>query len=630
MDTKRFLADLSALFTSGQKEQVSDYLRSSLAKAQNKSDDYAAVTILNEMINYYRITSDHHESIKAAEQALSLMSRLGGYEQTAHYGTTLVNTVTAYKAAGNTPKVLELFNAALDIYLRELPTQDARLTALYNNLSTIYQNVSEYEKSASYLKKSTDILSQIKGAELDQATVYTNLALALFALGREPEPMQTLQKALEIFQNTTPNGKVDTKVAPLYASTLAGLAYACYKMHNYAQAAELYEEAWARIKEVYGKNDDYFLTCCNCATAFEAAGNASKAAAYRSLAEGNPFAGKANVITSGTKKNVGKGMELARAYYAAYGQDLLSRFPALEKRVAAGLVGEGSECFGFDDEISQDHDFGPSFCLWLMRKDFQAIGTELQKAYEALPKEFMGYAARLESSPHAGRRVGVLCVEDFYRHFTGRENANLRVLDWLHLPENSLAIVTNGEVFSDPLGEFLRIRDGFLAYYPEDIWLKKIAARAALMSQAGQSNYSRCMSRGENVAAYMALGEFVKQASSMVFLLNKRYAPFYKWTHRAMRELEVLPEAAELLARLITAGLDPSKWKFAAPAEMAHTINERDENVVLIERLCGLVKDKLRSEGLSHINDDFLLPHAEAVSAKIKDGAIRSLHIMEG
>ena len=57
-----------------------------------------------------------------------------------------------------------------------------------------------------------------------------------------------------------------------------------------------------------------------------------------------------------------KGLELAEKYYEAYGRKMIEEnFPEIRDQIAAGLVGQGSECLGFDDEISMDHDYGPSF-----------------------------------------------------------------------------------------------------------------------------------------------------------------------------------------------------------------------------------------------------------------------------
>lgn len=664
MDINEFLAGLGAIFAAGRKGEVDRYLRSGLARAEAEGDEQAAVTILNEMVGYYRITSRYPDSIRCAEQVMQIMRGMG-YAGSVEYGTTLLNAATAYKASGDSRKAQELFYAALDIYQRELEAGDARLAALYNNLSAIHQDKGDHEKAAMYLEKAADILSAIKGAENDAATVLTNLALALFDLKREPEAMAHLQTALKLFESTAENGTVDSRAAPHYAGALAALAGVQYRGGEYAKAAGTYESALERIKDCYGENRDYAVTCRNCAAAYKALGNAERAAelcckaeavlaAIESLsqvqdADRRPVSADAESARraacqeeapgdkepqrqAATSDRPVRGLEIARAYYESYGREMIrAGFSAYENRIAVGLVGEGSECFGFDDEISRDHDFGPSFCLWLSREDYQKFGAELQCAYEALPASFMGLPGRVESAPvHAGRRVGVLCIEDFYHKYIGRDDASLSLRAWLTLPESSLATACNGEVFCDPLGEFSRIRQCLLAYYPEDVRLKKIAARAALMAQSGQVNYARCMSRGECVGAFMALAEFVKYAASMIFLLNRRYAPFYKWTHRALRELPLLPETAGLLHRLSISRIDESHWRFAAPQEMARVVNQHDPNVQIIEELCSMVKTRLRSEGLSDATDTFLLPHAESVSSRIVDAGIRSLHIMEG
>ena len=87
-----------------------------------------------------------------------------------------------------------------------------------------------------------------------------------------------------------------------------------------------------------------------------------------------------------------KGMELSRAYFEEYGKPLIdTRLLQYRPYIAAGLVGEGSECLGFDDDISTDHDFGPAFCIWVPEWLYQQAGAELKSAYDSLPAEYHGY-----------------------------------------------------------------------------------------------------------------------------------------------------------------------------------------------------------------------------------------------
>lgn len=309
-----------------------------------------------------------------------------------------------------------------------------------------------------------------------------------------------------------------------------------------------------------------------------------------------------------------KGLELSERFYRAYGEPMLQeQFSALLPHVAVGLFGAGSECFGFDDEVSRDHDFEPGFMLLLPDESVvdRRAAFQLERAYAKLPKEFEGFT-RSVVAPVGGARHGVMRTADFFREKLGSPDGILTVSQWLMAPEHALAEVTNGRLFFDGRGEVTRIRES-LSRYPEDIRKKKLAGNLLLMAQAGQYNYTRCLKHGETGAAQLAAGEFVKSAMAVVFLLNNVYQPYYKWSFRAMRALPKLSLLAETMEYLLSTDNEPS---------LAETKYD------MIEDAAADVIDELQTQGLTKAICGDLEKHAYSVNDQISDGDIRNLHIL--
>lgn len=327
-----------------------------------------------------------------------------------------------------------------------------------------------------------------------------------------------------------------------------------------------------------------------------------------------------------------KGLELAEQFFMEKGLPMLKeQFPHLLDHVTAGLVGQGSECLGFDDEISRDHDWGPSFCLWLPKSIYVKEKERLQQAYEQLDSGFLGYPRR-EVSAQGGGRVGVLETESFYYGFIGSRSIPKIKAEWFYAPETSYACVTNGRLFYHSGSEFEKIREGLKQYYPEDVRLKKIAARAVTMAQAGQYNYVRCMKRNDMVAAFLALSEFVKATCSMLHLLNKRYMPFYKWAFRSMEQLSVLGKTTHNKGQADSEKpTENFSWKrIAENLKLLAEEPQNNKNADIIERICVAVKEELQRQHLTSLNYDFLEPHGMEIMSRIEDDKIRSLPVLFG
>ena len=147
---------------------------------------------------------------------------------------------------------------------------------------------------------------------------------------------------------------------------------------------------------------------------------------------------------------------------------------------------------------------------------------------------------------------------------------------------------------------------------PEDVRRKRLAGHLLVMAQAGQYNYLRCLKHGEPAAGQLAVNEFVKSCIEVVFLLNKAYAPYYKWSFRALRRLPRLSLTAETLEYLLTTGNDQSL------AESKYD---------MIESTASDIIDELQTQGLTKAICGDLEKHAYSVNDGIEDGDVRNLNI---
>ena len=305
-------------------------------------------------------------------------------------------------------------------------------------------------------------------------------------------------------------------------------------------------------------------------------------------------------------------MELSRGLYEACRGEFFAAIPEeFHDYVAAGLAGEGSECFGYDDFLSEDHDFGPDFCIWIPAKLYRERDSLFEAAYAALPDQYRGYAK--SASRQVMNRRGVMTIEGFYQKYTGITHPPADVMEWFRIPQSFLATAVNGAVFEDRLGEFTRWRETLKTYYPEDVIRKKLAAKAVLMGQAGQYNYVRSCRREDWGAAYLSGCEFVKAAFAAIYLLNRKYMPFYKWVFRGSDELTELRNAVTDLKAFVR-------------------MEDRAENAIrkrtLIEAVSNEVIKALVRKGYSRCRSDFLEAHASSIMEGIREERLRRLHVL--
>jgi len=213
-----------------------------------------------------------------------------------------------------------------------------------------------HEQALASFTRAEDLFGEA-GDRRRQARASTNKALVLVQLQRFDEAIAGFKEALEHFEEEDEFIRV--------AEQCGNVGSVHRDMGQPDEALENYEEALTIYREL-GLRERAADQCTNIAyVRFHEKKNMrrlSGVTARRSPSTPRPAVKRS--AASRPKTSPGwkppsraggmKGLDLAEAYYGSVGLAMIrERFRAFEDRLAVGLAGPGSECFGFDDEVSR-------------------------------------------------------------------------------------------------------------------------------------------------------------------------------------------------------------------------------------------------------------------------------------
>ena len=310
--------------------------------------------------------------------------------------------------------------------------------------------------------------------------------------------------------------------------------------------------------------------------------------------------------------------EKNRRFYEMYVAELIHEsFSEYEDRIAVGIAGEGSDCLGYDDAISRDHDFGTGVCLWLTDEDMARFGQALSEAYN----ELVDSAERSYLTKRLRERRGVMTIHDFYstilRIDCDTEGCRMTEDEWYRLDHSCLKTATNGEIFRDDLGTFTAFRKYLLNYYPDRVWRLRIAEQLHEYASSFQVNYARCMTRGDTVAAELCRAKGIQAAMELFFLLRREYPPYYKWTYRALSDLDEEGIFSGKIRETAEEHIRPEAWE--GTRYHPNRLNYKDRIVSLSEEIASEIEQMLVEKGLIRRRGRYLELHVDEVLSDLSD-----------
>jgi hypothetical protein len=262
------------------------------------------------------------------------------------------------------------------------------------------------------------------------------------------------------------------------------------------------------------------------------------------------------------------GLKLSEYFYHEAVRPILDQdFPQVAH--SAGRLDFGSDVLGFDTPQSRDHGWGPKAMIFVSEADHsehrQAI---LDAMSRKLPYEIRGYPTNYRDLDVDGGHlqpidqgpvnhcVEVTTSERFFNAYLGLNPAQpIEEIGWFIVPQQRLRSVISGKILYDGLNCLESARQR-LKWYPWDVWIYLLANQWRRIDQE-EPFMARCGDVGDALGSRLVAARQVNEIMKLCFLMERQYAPYYKWFGTAFSRLD----CAESLIPIFHQVFDSQDWK---------------------------------------------------------------------
>lgn len=467
-----FFTSYDKLLKENKINDARNLLEDSLEHAIKNNNTTLIIQVLNEAIGFYRDLSEFDTSVKYANALLNLIKKMKlDYKDEA---TCLINIANAFRAGGLLEASAEIFKEAKSLF--DLNINDSNLlAALYNNWALLYEEKNEIKEAISLLKQALLLVND----EIKIASTHVNLGMCYLKLNE----LALAECEIEISKTIFEKNKNDFH----YSGFLALKAKYYNLIKEDRKAINYYEEALANLLKTVGQNTYYHEL-------------------------------KDELFKLYDKHNIArhiKGLELSESFFNENKALLFKKIPsnAIEY-ITIGLFGFGSECYGVDDEISEDHDFDQGFIILVEDSVPLTDFLKIKQTYDCLPKLYKRFCL-LNQTKH-----GVHYMKEYLNY--------LGVNDIKNISDESKALLLNGKLFYQGFAStFANLRYDIRKNSNYD-FLIDLSLKALEINKYIPYNLKRSLDRGDLYTFKSLKNNLVNHLIEFYYIYHKMYLPHDK------------------------------------------------------------------------------------------------------